>query len=179
MRRSIPVAAAVFLAACGGGGAGGSDDPVGVIAVMPAPADLTPKTTRMTCTDGERKTPNWWAEVTIDPAEYPWRSMEVTSQYGPHFVSDPQGDIVNGRGIAAPLPPGSNAGSQPTFAQVFQEESGAILVWISSGPHLDLFKFRADGRMIELGQSPEASRPRTICTAAEPGQSPVQQESSP
>jgi len=168
MRPFISLAAALFLAACGGGGGGDSDEPVVLFDLVPAPTDLTPKTIRMTCTDSERKTPIWWAEVTIDPAEFPWRSMEVTSQYGPYFVSDPQGDIVNGRGIAAPLPPGSDPESQQTFAQVFREGTGAILVWISSGPYLDLFKFRADGTMIELGQAPEASRPGTICTPAEP-----------
>ena len=172
MRRFIPIAAALFLAACGGGSGGGSDDPVVVFDLLPAPADLTPKTTRMTCTDRERTTPTWWAEVTIDPAEFPWRSMEVTSQYGPYFfVSDPQGDIVNARGIAAPLPQGSDPESQQTFALVFRYGSGDILVWISSAPRQsDMFKFRPDGTMIELGQSPEAPRPGTICMPAEPGQ---------
>jgi hypothetical protein len=167
MRRSISIAAALFLAACGGG----SDDTVVSSDPAPASAELAPKTTRMACTDLERKTPTWWAAVTIDPAEYPWRSMEVTSQYGPYFVSDPQGDIVHGREIATPLPPGSE--SQPNYTvQVYREGSDAILVWIASAfhPQLDLFKFRIDGTMIELGQSPEASRPGTICTPAAPGQ---------
>jgi hypothetical protein len=164
MRRSALIATTVFLTACGGGG---SDDRV--VSSYPAPTlvDLTPKTTQMACTDLDRKTPTWWAEVTIDPSEFPWRSMILSSQYGPYFVSDPQGDIVNGRRIAAPPPPGSE--SQPNYtAQVYLEAGDAILVWIASaaGERLDLFKFRIDGTMIELGQSAEASRPGTICTPA-------------
>ena len=168
MRRSIPIAAALFLAACGGGG---NDDAVVSSDPAPALAELTTKTTRMACTDLEGRTPAWWTEVTIDPAEFPWRSMDVASQYGPYFVSDPQGDIVNGRGIAAPLPPGSDPESQQTSAQVFRYENDDILVWISSAPRqLDLFRFRPDGTMIELGQSPDGPRPGAICTPAEPGQ---------
>jgi hypothetical protein len=168
MRPSISIAAALFLAACGGGG---SDDAVVYSDSAQAPVDRTPKTTRMACTDWERKPPIWWAEVTIDPAEDPWRSMEVTTQYGPYFVSDPQGDIVNGRGIAAPLPPGSVPESQQPSAQVFRYENDGILVWISSTTRqLDSFKFRPDGTMIELGQSPDGPRPGAICTPAAPGQ---------
>jgi hypothetical protein len=170
MRRSVPIATALFLAACGGGG---SDDTVVSSDPAPAPAELMPKTTRMACTDREGKTPTWWAEVIIDPAEYPWRSMSVTSQYGPYFVSDPHGDIVNARGSAAKPPPGSDSASQPIdLAQAYWVSDDVILVMIASAsqPHLDLFKFRTDGTMIELGQSAAASRPGTICTPAAPGQ---------
>ena len=65
-RAALPLL--IFLAACGGGG---SDDTVVSSDPAPAPAELTPKTTRMACTDSEGKTPTWWAEVMIDPAEYP------------------------------------------------------------------------------------------------------------
>jgi hypothetical protein len=167
MRHFVPIAAALFLAACGDDGRGDvvlSSDPA------PAPAEATAKTTRMACTDVEKKLPPWWAEVTIDPAEFPWRTMDVTTERGPVFVMDPQGDIVKGRGIAA-SPPGSKNQSN-YVVQVYQEGNDAILVWIASNltPQLDLFKFRIDGTMIELGQSAEGSRPGTICTPAALGE---------
>ena len=162
-RAALPLL--IFLAACGGGG---SDDTVVSSDPAPAPAELTPKTTRMACTDSEGKTPTWWAEVMIDPAEYPWRSMRVTSQYSPYFVSDEQGDIVNARGIAAAEPPPSSGNaSQPNYlAQAYRAGNDVVLVMIASAfhEHLDLFTFRTDGTMIQLRQTATASRPETICT---------------
>lgn len=137
--------------------------------VDPAPVELPAVTTRLSCTDLAGQMPAWWAEVRIDPNEFPWRSMWVNSQYSPYFESDAMGDIVNQRGIAAVPPPSRGNPSQPILYATVTRPGGDLIevsIGASYHPWFDQFLFRPDGTMLRLLQPATENRGGTICTPA-------------